>query len=416
MKAILLFCWGALLLSTCGQQGVQTAAAAAPVEVATATGEAPAAIAPAAPAATTPATPATTNAPTPAPTPVELIQEASDGSDAVLEWDKTVHDFGDISVSDGPQTCTFTLTNKGQEPIAIYEVVSSCGCTDVKWTRELLQPGQSGTISATYKNSDGPLPFDKTLTVYISGVKRPVILRLRGVVHEKKKSLSELYGKQQLGDLGLKTLHYKTGTLRQGLSASETATVANLGRKAIDVQFTDVSPGLSVSVSPNPIPAGSTATLAITVTAQPETYGRTIYTARPVINGKNAGEMLDVTAWTQENFSSWTERERAEAAVPVFENSTVSFGTASVGEKLELSFLCTNRGKQPLKFYKADTEIPALSVQEPLPVIGADEKGSLRVTLETSSLEKGETVLMISLTTNSPLRPQVNLFVAGELR
>ena len=377
MKAILLSCWGLLLLSTCGQQGTQIAAATAPVE---------------------------------------MVQEASDGGDAVLVWDKTVHDFGDLSVSDGPQTCTFTVTNKGQEPVAIYEVVSSCGCTDVKWTRELLQPGQSGTISATYKNNDGALPFDKTLTVYLSGVKRPVILRLRGVVHEKKKSLSELFGAQKLGDLGLKTLHYKTGTLRQGLTASETATVANLGSKALEVGFADVTPGLSLQVSPNPIPAGSTATLTFTVTAQPEEYGRNVYTARPLLNGRKADALLDVTAWTQENFSSWTERERSDAAVPVFENSTVNFGTAQAGDKLEFTFNCTNRGKQPLRFYKADPELPALAVPDPLPVISPEEKGSIRVTLDTSSLEKGETVLMLSLTTNSPLRPLVNLFVAGQIR
>ena len=377
MKAILLSCWGLLLLSTWGQQGTQIAAATAPVE---------------------------------------MVQEASDGGDAVLVWDKTVHDFGDLSVSDGPQTCTFTVTNKGQEPVAIYEVVSSCGCTDVKWTRELLQPGQSGTISATYKNNDGALPFDKTLTVYLSGVKRPVILRLRGVVHEKKKSLSELFGAQKLGDLGLKTLHYKTGTLRQGLTASETATVANLGSKALEVGFADVTPGLSLQVSPNPIPAGSTATLTFTVTAQPEEYGRNVYTARPLLNGRKADALLDVTAWTQENFSSWTERERSDAAVPVFENSTVNFGTAQAGDKLEFTFNCTNRGKQPLRFYKADPELPALAVPDPLPVISPEEKGSIRVTLDTSSLEKGETVLMLSLTTNSPLRPLVNLFVAGQIR
>ena len=63
--------------------------------------------------------------------------------------------------------------------------------------------------------------------VYISGVKRPVVLRLRGVVHEKKKSLSQLYGDQKLGDFGLKARQYKTGTLRQGLSVSETASVAH---------------------------------------------------------------------------------------------------------------------------------------------------------------------------------------------
>ena len=378
MKGLFLYCIGAVLLATCSNRANQHAVAAA--------------------------------------APVEMVEVAADGGDAVLQWDRTVYDFGDVSVTDGPLTCTFTLTNKGSNPIAIYEVVSSCGCTDVKWTRETLQSGESGTISATYKNEDGPLPFDKTLTVYISGVRRPVILRLRGVVHEKKKSLSELYGAVKLGDLGLKTLHYKTGTLKQGLSATETATVANLGKKPIELSFADVSAGLSLSVTPNPIPAGSTATLAFTVTATPEEYGRTVYTATPVVGGKKAAQALDVTAWTQENFAAWTERERADAAVPVFETSTLNMGIVNQGEPVEVVFTCTNRGKQPLRFYKADAELPALSLTEALPVIGPEEKGSIHLKLDTSSLEKGEAVIMLSLTTNSPLRPLVNLFVAGEIR
>ena len=69
----------------------------------------------------------------------------------VVTWDKTIHNFGDVSVKDGPLSCTFTVTNNGTEPISIFEVVSSCGCTDVKWTREKIQPGKTGTISATYK-------------------------------------------------------------------------------------------------------------------------------------------------------------------------------------------------------------------------------------------------------------------------
>ena len=347
---------------------------------------------------------------------VELMAVEDPQAPETVAFDKTVHDFGDVSVTDGPLSCTFTLTNKGKEVISIYEVVSSCGCTDVKWTRETLQSGESGTISATYKNEDGPLPFDKTLTVYISGVRRPVILRLRGVVHEKKKSLSELYGAVKLGDLGLKTLHYKTGTLKQGLSATETAPVANLGKKPIELSFADVSAGLSLSVTPNPIPAGSTATLAFTVTATPEEYGRTVYTATPVVGGKKAAQALDVTAWTQENFAAWTERERADAAVPVFETSTLNMGIVNQGEPVEVVFTCTNRGKQPLRFYKADAELPVLSLTEALPVIGPEEKGSIHLKLDTSSLEKGEAVIMLSLTTNSPLRPLVNLFVAGEIR
>ena len=268
---------------------------------------------------------------------VELVPVEESQAPETVVFDKTVHDFGDVSVTDGPLSCTFTVTNKGSEPISVYEVVSSCGCTDVKWTKGALNPGESGTVSATYKNQDGPLPFDKTLTVYISGLKRPVVLRLRGVVHEKKKS-----------------------TLKQGLTVSETAPVANLGKKPLQVEWADVSPQLTVSVEPNPIPAGSTATLQFTIRADSGLYGKTVYSATPVLNGKKASEALEVSAFTQENFNSWSAQKRDDAALPVFDASTVNLGIIQQGAPLEAVFSCTNKGKAPFHIYKADTETPAL--------------------------------------------------------
>lgn len=98
------------------------------------------------------------------------------------EFDRTVHDFGTVDRSDGPQSCVFTVTNTSQEPLTILSVITSCGCTGVRWTRKTLEQGEKGTIEATYSNEDGPYPFDKTLTVYLSDIKKPVILHLRGVV------------------------------------------------------------------------------------------------------------------------------------------------------------------------------------------------------------------------------------------
>ena len=335
--------------------------------------------------------------------------------DEVISWDKTVHNFGDVSVADGPLSCTFTLTNNGQEPISIFEVVSSCGCTDVKWTKGSIQPGGKGTVSATYKNEDGPMPFDKTLTAYISGVKKPVILRLRGVVHEKKKSLEELYGAQKLGNLGLKSRSVNVGTLRQGLAASETAVVANLGKKPMSVSFADVSEGLTISVDTNPIPAGGTAVLKCTVNADPQRYGKQVYKATPVLDGKMASTPIEVTAWTQENFAGWTEKQRKDAALPYFDQSTFNFGKVKAGEKLEVVFRCNNRGKSAFHVYQADSEDAALQVVS-IKDIPGQKKGDILFTLDTSTLEKGETVIMISLTTNSPLRPLINLFVAGVIQ
>lgn len=103
------------------------------------------------------------------------------------QFDKIVHDFGTVSPKDGPLSCEFAVTNTSEEPLTIFAVVSSCGCTDVEWTRETLAPGDTGRIKATYSNDEGPYPFDKTLTVYLSDSKKPTILHLRGVVKNTKK-------------------------------------------------------------------------------------------------------------------------------------------------------------------------------------------------------------------------------------
>ena len=356
----------------------------------------------------------TTENPTMALAPDESTDDAVQ-VDEVVEFDKTVHDFGDISVNDGPVTCTFTVKNIGKEPIAIYEVVTSCGCTDAQWTREPIQPGKTGAITGTYKNEDGPVPFDKTLTVYIAGVGKPVILRMRGLVHEKKKPISELFGAVKLGQMGLKSLNYKVSNVLQEESSSDEVKIANLGKQPMKVAFTDVSPNLTVEVVPATVPAGETAALRFSVKADPALWGKHVYSATPVINGAKASKPITVTALTRGNFASWTPEQRKNAAQCIFDESTVSFDTANAGAKVKGTFTFTNKGKSPLKFYSLDADTDGVTATLP-GEIPAQGKGSIPVTLDTSALPKGETVVMLTLTTNCPARPLINLFLVGEVR
>lgn len=107
-------------------------------------------------------------------------------ADRLVSFDKKIHDFGTISIKDGPQTCTFEMTNISGGSTVIYAVVSSCGCTNVQWTKQSIPAGEKGTIEATYANDEGPYPFDKQLTVYIKDASKPVTLHIRGEVTNKK--------------------------------------------------------------------------------------------------------------------------------------------------------------------------------------------------------------------------------------
>mgnify|MGYP002623728249 CR=1 FL=1 len=104
----------------------------------------------------------------------------------LVRLDRTVHDFGKINTKDGAVSCTFEVTNTGSEVMNIFAVVTTCGCTSVKWTRTDIAPGGKGTIDVTYSNDEGPYPFDKTLTVYLSCLDKPVILHIKGTAYSGK--------------------------------------------------------------------------------------------------------------------------------------------------------------------------------------------------------------------------------------
>ena len=333
-----------------------------------------------------------------------------------LEMDKMVHNFGDIVHKSGPVSCTFTLKNKGTRPAVIYNVVSSCGCTDVKWTREPIRPGGSGTISVTYSNDEGAYPFDKTLTTYISDISKPVLLKVRGVSVEKAKPLSELYP-VSYGPLALRESLIKCGNLEQGGSKSEAVMVANTSDKPIKITFRDVHENLSISVRPNPIPARSTAEMKFTVKADRSIWGKHTYKATPLIDGltctnPDGKDHIGIWAFTKENFSNLTQEQKAQGPRPTFKESTYSFGKIKRGETVHASYRFKNDGKECFCVYKVNADARKWS-HSSIPVAKPGEEVTFRVHLDTEGLPPGEHLTIVTLTTNSPLRPIVNLFIAG---
>ena len=77
------------------------------------------------------------------------------------------------------QTTTFTLTNTGDNLLAIEMVDTSCGCIEVGYDKEPVRPGGKVTLQVTYK-ADQPEYFNKTLTVYCNAKEAPLRLTVKG--------------------------------------------------------------------------------------------------------------------------------------------------------------------------------------------------------------------------------------------
>ena len=312
-----------------------------------------------------------------------------------LEIDRMVHNFGNIVHKSGPVSCSFVVTNSGTQPAVIYTVVSTCGCTNVQWTKEPIRPGQSGKI----------------LTAYISDSKKPVLLKVRGVSVEKEKPLSESYP-VKYGPLALRESLIKCGNMEQGGKKSEAVLVANTSSKPIKVTFANVDKNLAVSISPNPIPANSTAEMTFTTTADRSIWGKHTYYATPVINGTPAQGKIGFWSFTKENFSHLSQDQKAKGPRPTFKESTYSFGKVKQGDTVLATFTFKNDGKETFQVYKVDSDAANWTCGT-IPTAEPGKEVTFKFTLDTKGLPKGEHLTIVTLTTNSPLRPLVNIFVAG---
>ena len=328
----------------------------------------------------------------------------------MVSVDKTVHDWGDVTVKDGPLDCSFTVTNISGEPVMIRTVTSSCGCTGVKWTQGPIAPGESGTISATYANDEGPYAFDKTLTVNFMGVRKPLILHLRGVVHPKKMPLKDTYT-VQFGQLGFRESEIKVGNLSQGEQKSIQVRVANVGKKEITVSLEPDSPFLSFTPAELKIEGNSTAMLGVTVTADRSLWGRNVYNATPVVGGVRQEGSVGFVAITKENFDGWSEQQRAGAPAAEYDGSFAA-DPVEAGSPVTASFKIANGGKSPLTVYKLDTSSDRITVKSAPGSIKAGGIAVFELVMDTTGMKPdGDNLGIVTLYTNDPYHSVIHLYI-----
>jgi len=104
----------------------------------------------------------------------------------VISFEKKSYDFGKIMENAGKVTYEFEFVNTGKTPLVINKVEASCGCTTPNWTKEPIEEGKKGKITATYNPAGRPGVFTKTVTVFSNAGEEPERLIIKGEVITSK--------------------------------------------------------------------------------------------------------------------------------------------------------------------------------------------------------------------------------------
>ena len=87
-------------------------------------------------------------------------------------------DFGSFPQLE-KQENSFVLVNTGNSLLVIQDIVTSCGCTKVEYSKEPVRPGGTLEVKVLYEAEDAGY-FKKTVTVYCNTENSPLRLTVKG--------------------------------------------------------------------------------------------------------------------------------------------------------------------------------------------------------------------------------------------
>ena len=154
---------------------------------------------------------------------------------STIRFDKEIHDFGVINISEGDVFHEFEFVNTGNMPIIINQVKASCGCTTPEWTKEPVIPGQTGSIKVSFNPKGRPGPFSKSITISSNAERQKIVLKITGKVETGEGDISiegkiariKREYKYEMGEIRLKNSHVAFNEVVKGKTESKQVKVAN---------------------------------------------------------------------------------------------------------------------------------------------------------------------------------------------
>lgn len=327
----------------------------------------------------------------------------------VITFERTEHDFGKINEADGRVTTIFSFKNEGMDPLVLSNVRASCGCTTPKWTREPIEPGQTGEITVTYNPNGRPGRFQKTITVTSNAKDNATTkLYIKGEVIPKPAKPVNQYT-VQMGELSLKSKSINFGDIKKGGNPSMEIEYASHTDHNLKVElFTRPADTYLISqVSLQEVKPQETGKLQFVLnTADCPLYGPVELQAYVVVDGKKLFTeeyKLTLTANVVEDFSKLTVAERQNA--PIAEvDKTINLGTIAKGKKVKKSIILQNGGANPLmvrRVYCRDSKVETIA---PKGGIKSGKKSEIKVSV-TASEDAGPYSREVLVVTNDPQNP-----------
>ena len=335
---------------------------------------------------------------------VALMAVAAIAQQPVITFEKTEHDFGKINESDGRVSTVFSFKNEGMAPLVLSNVRASCGCTTPTWTKEPIEPGQTGSITVTYNPNGRPGRFQKTVTITSNATEATTRVYIKGEVIPKQAKPVNKYN-VAVGDLSMKGLVLDLGTIKKGENKSGDLEYTNLTKEDHNVELLATNAADNYVINQVSLPTVKPNEVGKFIFAldskATKLYGPVEVNAYVVIDGKKViddAHKLTIKANIVEDFSALTLEQKQQA--PIIETlNEFNVGKIVAGKVQKFKLPIKNIGVNPLEIRRVYCTDKALVCKAPK-AIKSGKKEAVTVEINAKTLKPGNYSREIIVITN----------------
>lgn len=339
-------------------------------------------------------------------------------SQPVMKLSKTEHDYGKFREEAGKQSFDIEVTNSGNAPLVIQNIVASCGCTQPDWTRQPIAPGGSGKITANYDPANRPGQFSKTLSVYTNSKPQVVVITLKGEVIPREKTIEELFT-FPVGAVRFESNHLAFTNVKKTEKKIRVMQIVNTSAEPVKIGFDNLPAHLSVKANPETLKPGQKGIVEGTYDATKNAgWGTVSDMVKIKLNDVTQQNVYYyVSANLVEDFSSMTREDMEKAPVFKLAATTVDLGNMAGSTTKEAEFKFTNEGKSDLMIRHVRSTCGCTAIQQGLVGVGIrpGETGSIKAVFSSGGYN-GKVTKAIYVYTNDPKNSEAILMLTATVQ
>lgn len=325
------------------------------------------------------------------------------------------HSFGKIAENGGRVKHLFTFENRGNEPIVILSVKSTCGCTVANFDSKPIPPAAKGAIEVSYDPMNRPGEFEKDVTVVTSEGGTAQRLQISGFVIERERTIEERFPHFIGHGVRLEDNFHAFAYVEHGKAAITTMKIINTSPRTVRLRAFERKPcGVMQLHYPERLKAGveTEITIVYNVEEGSERYGTVDAMVDFETNGVLSQTFISVTGIIIDNRDKIDPNYAPK--VEVMKN-IVKFGAVKRHESERSdSFTIENKGSAPLKIRAVEvlhsTVKCSLSAGDEIAV---GEKREVKLRLNPLRIDYGPLTERVRIITNDPAHPMRTLRVTA---